>query len=128
MRYGRGIVGENITVELSTYIARRRIIERWNIGSKILALEGLPSTSSIFVLKETAVIEDYLQLMVGLYAHTPKRVPALFPSTTIGTDLCLTALALNGKYWAEMPLDTLGQSYVLKWPASQVTPSWPRFD
>lgn len=71
MRYGRGIVGENITVELSTYIARRRIIERWNIGSKILALEGLPSTSSIFVLKETAVIEDYLQLMVGLYAHTP---------------------------------------------------------
>lgn len=124
MRYGRGIIEADIMMNLATNSTRRQLIERWNTASKSLAVDRYPRTSRIFVLRLPTNSEIYLPLMVGLSAHTPNRVPAVFPTTSIGASLPLTALALNGKYWAEARLEKFSQAHILDWPISQVTPIW----
>lgn len=129
MRYGRGIIEAEISIDLATNSTKRQVIERWNTASKSLAVERhREKNSSIFVLKLPTNSEVYLPLMVGLSAFTPKRVPAVFPTTSIGASLPLTALALNGKYWAKARLDKFNQSHILKWPTSQATPIWHGVD
>lgn len=129
IRYGRGIIDTELTIfmDLSTNFTRQQSIERWKTASEWFATERGPETSGIFCLKLATISEVYLPLIAGLFAPTPKRVPALFPTTTMRADFSLTALALNGKYWAATRLDSFDQSYILKWPESQVTPSWQRF-
>lgn len=128
MRFGRGNINAMTTMDLSTNSTRRQLLERWNMISKALAIGETPNTRSIFPLKLATITEDCLPLIAGLFAHTPKHVPVLFPNTTMRANSFLTALALNGKYWAAAPVDRFGQSQILDWPKSPATPNWHGFD
>lgn len=129
MRCGRGIIEAKRIMDFATSSTRRQVIERWNMTSKLLAVRPKPSTSrSIFVLKLDTMSQLYLPLIAGFSAQTPARIPALFPTTTIGGSLPLTVLALSGKYWSEARLDKFSQFDFLKWPKSHVTPIWHDFD
>lgn len=129
MRCGRGIIEAKRMMDFSTSSIRRQLIERWIMTSKLLAVRPKSSTSRrILVLKLTTMSQLYLPMIAGFAAQTPARIPALFPTTTIGGSLPLTTLALSGKYWAEARLDRFSQFDFLKWPKSHVTPSWHDFD
>lgn len=129
MRCGRGIIEAKKTMDFSTSSTRRQLIDRWLMTSKLLAVRPKASTSRrIFVLKLTTMSQLYLPMIAGFSAQTPARIPALFPTTTIGGSLPLTTLALSGKYWAEARLDRFSQFDFFKWPKSHVTPSWHGFD
>lgn len=129
MRCGRGIIEGERIMDFSTSSTRRQLIDSWNMTSKLLAVRPEPSTSgSIFVLKLDTMSQLYLPLIAGFSAQTPARVPALFPTTTIGGSLPLTAVALSGKYWSEARLDKFSQFDSLKWPKSHATPIWHGFD
>ncbi|KAJ0109455.1 hypothetical protein J7T55_000380 [Diaporthe amygdali] len=128
MEYGCGIIDTGVfSIDLSTKSKRRLAIERWNLTPKSLAVAAKPSTHGIFAVKLAAISEVHLPLIAGLFALTPKHVPALFPTTTMRTSLSLTVLALSGRFWAEARLDIFNQSDIIKWPASHVTPSWDGF-
>lgn len=129
MRCGRGIIEAKRMIEFSTSSTRRQLIEGWIMHSKLLAVRPKPSTSRrIFVLKLTTMSQLYLPVIAGFSAQTPARIPALFPTTTIGGSLPLTALALSGKHWSEARLDKFSQFDILRWPKSHVTPIWHDFD
>lgn len=52
----------------------------------------------------------------------------LFPKTTMRASSFLTALALNGKYWAAAPLNRFSQSNIFYWPRPEFTPRWHGFE
>lgn len=130
MRYGRGIVEADPPMDLSNHFTKRQVIERWRMAPKRLALRRNPSPTRLFVLKLATDPEAYVPLIAGISAHTPKCVPALFPTTTIGAtgSRFLTALALNGNFWANARLDKFKELHIFKWPKFQDTPDWHGFD
>lgn len=128
MRYGRGIIDATKMMDLSTNSTRRQVLHRWNITSQSLAIRKSPNKTSIFPLKLDTITEDCLPLIAGLVAQTPKLVPVLFPQTTMRASSFLTALALNGKYWAAAPLDRFSQSNIFYWPRPEFPPRWHGFE
>ncbi|KAH0422000.1 hypothetical protein CcaCcLH18_13072 [Colletotrichum camelliae] len=63
-----------------------------------------------FFLPEDWMLEKYqVPLASNFLIIAPEHVPAIFPTARLGVDLPLIPLALNGKYWTEVDLDSVGQ-------------------
>lgn len=103
IKTGRGFVDGQATMDVSTESTRRSLIEKWSQLAVAHALT-CESWSATFALNSSAVSEAHLPLIIGMFADRPRYVPALFPTATMRNNNCITALALNGKYWAEMHL------------------------
>lgn len=65
---------------------------------------------------------------------TPKYIPAIFPTQALKTSLPITALALNGRYWKSLRLETFRSTEISMWPSSvwsssmlPTPPNWPRW-
>lgn len=126
MQHGRGFVGGEHSMDLSTESTRRRLIERWSVLGKWHATR-YRSSVKMFALSLSAISEAHLPLIVGLFADKPECVPALFPTATMGTNTCVTALALSGKYWAEVDLNQFTDSEILERCGNEAMPSWDGF-
>lgn len=131
MRHGRGIfrsmLATGLKDNLSTETTPRRLIERWSLIQTLNASSQRHSKSNAFTLKQSAIPEVYLPLIFGLVARTPRTVPALFPTAAIEVNFSLTAVALNGKYWAEARFDSFSKADILDWPRAQEPPTWNGF-
>lgn len=113
-------------MDLSTESTRRRLVERWSALGKWHATRYKDSTK-MFALSLSAISEAHLPLIVGLFADKLECVPALFPTATIGTNTCVTALALSSKNWAEVDLNQFTDSESLERCGNEAMPSWDGF-
>lgn len=130
MQYGRGVVPFHGSGTLDVYAksSRRRILGRWCMGQKGFALQHRTEEDKYFFIDPDALSEAFLPLIIGLQARTPKYIPALFPVASMRTGFPLTALALQGTYWAREDLRRYSESHIYQWPENHFPESWEGFE
>lgn len=126
MKNGRGFVDDQKIMDLSTESTRRQLIGRWSRLAEAHAIT-CESWSALFALNSSAISEAHLPLIIGMFANRPEHVPALFPTATMRNTNCLATLALCGKYWAELHLDTFKPGISGRRELER-TPNWDRFE
>lgn len=127
MRHGRGDVPSKKTMSVYTKSKRRRLVGRWYLAQQPWLYDSDTGSNQIFFINMASISEEYIPLIVGLRAYTPKFVPALFPIASMRIRFPLIALALNGTYWAEENLHKFRDSHIFQWPTTRFAKSWDGF-
>lgn len=123
IKYGRGFVDDRENMNVSTHSTRRNLIANWSRLGEAHAIT-CRSWSATFALNSSAISEAYLPLIVGMFAERPIYVPALFPTTTMRNNNCLTTLVLSSKYWAKMHFK---EPKIWGWYQLEEPPTWNGF-
>lgn len=126
IKNGRGFVDDQETIDLSTELTRRQLIERW-VRLGVAHATTCELWSATLALNSSAISEAHIPLIIGMFANRPKYAPVLFPTATMSSNNCLTTLALSGKYWAEVHLDKFREPDRSSWWQFKKTPIWDGF-